>query len=97
MADLSWGEVVGGGVTGLLAGIGATLKALKSKANGNGHVAPRDLQNVKDMVSALGYAQKLTESNVERIQTTLDRHDGKLDDIRDDLSKIMAAVDRRSN
>ena len=97
MADLSWGEIVGGGIAGVLTGIGGTLKALKGKTNGNGHIDRKELGSLRDVVTGLTYAQKATEANVARLETTLERHDSKLDDIRDDLSKIMAAVDRRKD
>ena len=97
MADLSWGEVVGGGIAGVLTGIGGTWKALRAKTNGNGHVDRKELGALKDVVTGLTYAQRATEANVARLETTLARHDVKLDDIREDLSKIMAAVDRRND
>lgn len=80
----------------LFTGIGATFKAMRSKANGNGHghASRKDLEELKETVGEQGYALRVTQLQVSNIQTTLDRHDTKLDGIRDDIAEIMAAVRR---
>lgn len=80
----------------LLTGIGGTLKALRR--NGNGHpIAKQEWHDLKDKVGAQGYSIDLNKYQIGEMQTTLDRHTDTLSDIRDDLAKIMAAVDRRAN
>ena len=74
------------------------MKALRGKpANGNGHVARSEWHALRDVVHEQGYAIKLVEHQTAGMQTTLDRHTDTLEDIRVDLSKIMAAVDRRQD
>lgn len=92
MADVSWGEVVGGTIAGIAGGALTVLKALKGKtgSNGNGHVGRSEWHALDKRVSFI-------ERDYEAIKHTLESHDLKLDDIREDLSKIMAAVDRRED
>lgn len=86
---------MGAGVVSLLTGIGATLKAMRR--NGNGHVTAREWADLKGTVGKQGYDIDLAKYQMTVMQTTLDRHTDTLGDIRDDLARIMAAVDRRTN
>lgn len=88
VAEPTWGEAAAAAVVTFFTGVGATVKALKSK-NGNGHHSEQ-WHGIDKRVGFL-------ERDYLSIRETLTRHDTKLDDIREDLSKIMAAVDRRQS
>lgn len=82
----------------MIAGIAGAVKVLQRKANGNGHsIGRQEWHALKDVVNGHGYAIELAKFQMAGMTTTLDRHTGTLDDIRNDLAKIMAAVDRREN
>lgn len=76
MADISWGEAVGGGIAGLITGIGATFKALTGdRRNGDrrGNGVSRDEFHALD-------------KRVLTLENKLDGMDEKLDEIRKAVS-----------
>ena len=88
---------MGAGVAALLLGIAGTVKALRGKSNGHADISKQEWHRIKDQVGTHGYSIDLIKFQIAGMQTTLDRHTTTLEDIRGDLSKIMAAVDRRDN
>jgi hypothetical protein len=78
MADPTLGEAATGGVLAFLAGIGATFKAMRGR-NGNGR-SREEYHELDKRVS-------LVERDISGIRDALD-------DIKTDISEIMAAVRR---
>lgn len=84
---------MGASVVSMIAGIVGSVKALKPKsANGNGHVDRKEWHDLKDKVGDLRLAQALTDQKVNWIVSTVETHGEKLDNIRDVLADIKAAV-----
>lgn len=87
MADLSWGEIVGGGIAGVLAGIGATLKALGDRRNGD-----------RRSGNGNGYTTEMhaLDKRVLTVELGLQHIGNTLLGIKDDVAEIKAIVDRRN-